>query len=116
MHAAAKAVYGSSLSYHLIPRNELIKTTSTLVYYGSLASGNLIILEYSGSLLLKAEVNSKGEKRFIEVSLGHRHAELYRARSDRTLTRHSMLFAVVADKLDLYLAESSLEKEKCTFY
>ena len=55
-------------------------------------------------------------KRFTEVSLGRRRAELYRARSDRTPTRRGMLFAVVADKLDLYSAERRLEKEKCSFY
>ena len=55
-------------------------------------------------------------KRFNEVSLGRRQAELYRARSDRTPTRRGMLFAVVADKLDLYSAERRLEKEKCSFY
>ena len=55
-------------------------------------------------------------KRFNHVSLGHRRAELYRARSDRTSTRRGMLFAVVADKLDLYSAKRRLEKEKCSFY
>ena len=54
-------------------------------------------------------------KRFNEVSLGHRRAELYRAQSDRTLTHRGMLFTVVADKLDLYLAKRRLEKEKMQF-
>ena len=58
-------------------------------------------------------------KRFTEVSLGRRRAELqselYWARSDRTPTRRGMLFAVVADKLDLYSAERRLEK-KYSFY
>ena len=55
-------------------------------------------------------------KRFNEVSLGRRCAELYRAQSDKTPTRHGMLFAVIADKLDLYSADRRLEKEKCSFY
>ena len=67
---------------------EWIKTTSTLVYYGGLVSADWIILEYSGPSSLKAKVTSKGERarrwRFNEVSLGHRRAALYRARSDRT--------------------------------
>ena len=41
---------------------EWIKTTSTLVYYGGLASADWIILEYSGPSSLKAEVTSKGER------------------------------------------------------
>ena len=45
-----------------------------------------------------------------------RRGEIYRARSDRMPTCRSMLFAVVADKLDLYLAERMQEKEKCSFY
>ena len=54
-------------------------------------------------------------KRFTEVSLGRRRAQLYRARSDRTPTRRGMLFAVVADKLDLYSAERRLEYRKMQF-
>ena len=55
-------------------------------------------------------------KRFTEVSLGRGHAGLNRARSDRKPTCRDMLFAVVADKLDLYSTERRLEKEKCSFY
>ena len=50
-------------------------------------------------------------KRFNEVSLGLQCAELYRARSDRMPTRRGMLFAVVADKLDLYSAKRRLENK-----
>ena len=98
---------------------EWITTTSTLVFYGGLASGDWIILEYSGTWSLKAEVTSKRwetVKKFTEVSLGRRRAELYRAWSDRTPTRRGMLFDVVTDKLDLYSAERRLEKEKCNFF
>ena len=55
-------------------------------------------------------------KKFTEVSLSRRRAELSRARSDRTPTCRGMLFAVVTDKLDLYSAERRLEKEKCNFF
>ena len=55
-------------------------------------------------------------KRFTEVSLDRRRAELYRARSNRALTHHGILFAVVAYKLDLYWAKRRLEKEICSFY
>ena len=55
-------------------------------------------------------------KRFTKVSLGRRRAGLNRARSDRKPTRRDMLFAVVADKLDLYSAVRRLEKGKCSFY
>ena len=55
-------------------------------------------------------------KRFTEVSLGRRRPGLNKARSDRKPTRRDMLFAVVADKLDLYSAERGLEKEICSFY
>ena len=55
-------------------------------------------------------------KKFTEVSLGRRHAGLNRARSDRKPTRRDILFAIVADKLDLYSAERRLGKEKCSFY
>ena len=54
-------------------------------------------------------------KRFTEVSLGHRHAGLNRARSDRKPTRRNMLFAIVADKLDLYSGERRLGKEERSF-
>ena len=115
-----KAVYGSSLSYHLIPRNELIKTTSTLVYYGGLASGDWIILEYSGSLSLKAEVNSKGERRWKDLMKCHWAVGALNFTEHEVIERRliicGMLFAVVADKLDLYSAERRLEKEKCSFY
>ena len=59
-------------------------------------------------------------KRFTEVSLCSWHAELCRARSlikdDRTPTGRGLLFALVADELDLFSAERRLEKEKCSFY
>ena len=55
-------------------------------------------------------------KRFYtEVSLGRRHAGLNRARSDRKPTRRDMLFAIVADKLDLYSAERRPGKENAVF-
>ena len=43
------------------------------------------------------------------------HAGLNRAQSDRKLTHRDMLFAVVADKLDLYSVERRLEKENAVF-
>ena len=54
-------------------------------------------------------------KRFNEVSLGRRHAELYRARSDRTPTRRGLLFAVVADKLDLIFGRKDEKKKNAVF-
>ena len=71
LHAATKTVYGRSLIYLLVPQNELIKTTSTLVYYGGLASGDWIILEYSGPLWLKAEVTSEGERQWKDLVKCH---------------------------------------------
>ena len=59
-------------------------------------------------------------KGFTEVSLSRWRAELCRTRSlikdDRTPTGRGRLFALVADKLDLFSAEGRLEKEKCSFY
>ena len=59
-------------------------------------------------------------KRFTEVSLRCWRAELCRTRSlikdDRTPTDRGLLFALVADKLDLFSTERRLEKEKCSFY
>ena len=58
-------------------------------------------------------------KRFTEVSLRRWCAELSRTRSlikdDRTAIGRGLLFAPVADKLDLFSAERRLEKEKCSF-
>ena len=50
-------------------------------------------------------------KRFTEVSLRR-----WRAEDDRTPTGRGLLFALVADKLDLFSAERRLEKEKMQFY
>ena len=56
-------------------------------------------------------------KRFTEVPLRRWCAELCRTRSltkdidDRTPTGRGLLFALVADKLDLFSAERRLEKE-----
>ena len=59
-------------------------------------------------------------KIFTEVSLRRWRAELCRTRSlikdDRTPTGRCLLFALVADKLDLFSAERRLEKEKYSFY
>ena len=57
-------------------------------------------------------------KGFTEVALRRWRAELCRTRSlnDRTPTGRGRLFALVADKLDLFSAERRLEKEKCSFY
>ena len=59
-------------------------------------------------------------KRFTDVSLRRWRAELCRTRSlikdDRTPTGRGLLFALVADKLDLFSTERRLAKEKCSFY
>ena len=55
-------------------------------------------------------------KRFTEASLGRRRAGLNRAQNDRKPTCRDILFAIVADKLDLYSTERRLEKDKCSFY
>ena len=59
-------------------------------------------------------------KRFTKVLLCRWRAELCRTRSlikdDRTPTGRGLLFALVADKLDLFSAERRLEKEKYSFY
>ena len=97
---------------------EWIKTTSTLVYYGGLASADWIILEYQGLYHWKPKSLRKerdGEKIYWSVT-GPSAWWTLRARSDRTPTRGCMLFAVVADKLDWHSAERRLEKEKCSFY
>ena len=97
---------------------DLFKTTSTLVYYGGLASAGWIIEEYQGLYNWKPKSLRKerdGEKIYWSVT-GPSACWTLRARSDRTPTRGGMLFAVVADKLDWYSAERKLEKEKCSFY
>ena len=78
-----------------------IKTRSTLVYYGDLASANWIILEYSGPSSLKAEVTSKGERRWKDL-----------------LKCHWVCFSpsLLINSVDLYSAERRLGKEKCSFY
>ena len=58
-------------------------------------------------------------KGFTEVSLLRWRPELCRTRSlikdDRTPTGRCRLFALVADKLDLFSTEGRLEKEKMQF-
>ena len=54
-------------------------------------------------------------KRFVEVSLGRQRLALCGAQRIIQPTRRGMLFAVVADKLDLSSTQRRLEKEKYNF-
>ena len=54
-------------------------------------------------------------RRFTEVSLGRRQAGLNRTRSDRKQTRRDILFAIDADKLDLYSAKKRARKRRMQF-
>ena len=100
-------VYGRSLSHLLIPRNgskpRLLWSTMVRIFRAFVAE--------SRSHFERRET----VQRFTEMSLGRRRAGLNRARSDRKPTRHDLLFAVVADKVDLYSTERRLEKGKCGF-
>ena len=111
MHGAAKAVCMEDLWVIFIA--EWIKTTSTS------CERWLNNFRIFGDLITESRSHFERwetVKKFTEVSLGRRRAELYRAWSDRTPTRRGMFFDVVTDKLDLYSPERRLEKEKCIFF
>ena len=94
---------------------EWIKTTSTLVYYGGLASADWIILEYSWPSSLKTKVTWKereldGVKIYWSVTGPSVHWTL------QSMRRCDRLVAVCFYKLDLYSAKRRVEKETCSCY
>ena len=100
MHAAAaKALYGS---LWVIFNAEWIKTSSS--YYGGLASGDWLILKYSGPWSLKAEVTSKGERWWKDLLKCHCAVSVlnfaeHKVEDDRMPTRRGLLFTVVAKRM-----------------
>ena len=114
LNAAAKAAFGRSLS-HLYCG--WIRTTSKWRSYERWLNNFRIfrvLITESRSHFERSET----VKGFTEVAQRRWRAELCRTRSlnDRTPTGRGRLFALVADKLDLFSAERRLEKEKCSFY
>ena len=111
LNATAKAAFARSLSHLYCGR---IKTTSEWRSYERWLN-NFRIFRVLITERRSHFERSETVKRFTEVSLRRWRAELCRTRS-LIPTGRGLLFALVADKLDLFSAERRLEKEKYSFY